>query len=284
MPLLKDAQISNKFQCLVYGRFKVGKTWGALSFPRPNVISFDKGMAVARNPEWLAKFGIQQFNSIMFEDFSESKKDKAGVVMDHTAFDNACRYFDEWMKPVGKWPGFAVVGREHFDTWVIDSGTTASEYALNKAIVLLGSKKLGIASQTHAQAINTGLVYPKMQDWGSERSMVEQFIDMVKDSGKNVVFICHEKELTNDEGIPTAIVPLLTGKGVDSVSLKFDEVYRLTMKRKGTDHIRALQTEPDGLTKCGSRYGVPNGTEWNWNAIQDAIKANQLKFKQLSGA
>lgn len=284
MPSLKDWQPNDKFQCLVFGRFKTGKTWGALSFPRPNVISFDKGMAVARNPEWIKRFGIAQYNSILFEDFSESKKDKAGVVLDHTAFDNACRYFDEWMKPAGKWPGFTNVGKEHFDTWVIDSGTTASEYALNKAIILLGSKKLGIASQTHAQAINTGLVYPKMQDWGSERSMIEQFIDMVKDSGKNVVFICHEKELTNDEGIPTAIVPLLTGKGVDSVSLKFDEVYRLTMKKRGLEFERALQTQPDGLTKCGSRYGVPNGTEWAWGAIKKALDANKSQFTQLAGA
>lgn len=158
MPSLKDWQPNDKFQCLVFGRFKTGKTWGALSFPRPNVISFDKGMAVARNPEWIKRFGIAQYNSILFEDFSESKKDKAGVVLDHTAFDNACRYFDEWMKPAGKWPGFTNVGKEHFDTWGIDPGTTASEDALHKAINLLGSKKPRIASPTQAQANNTGLV------------------------------------------------------------------------------------------------------------------------------
>lgn len=283
MPPMQAWKPEEEIQILVYGRFKTGKTWGALTFPRPNVISFDKGMAVAHNPEWVREFGIEQYNSIVYEEFSERSKDKAGVVQQHTAFDDACKYFDQWMKSEGKWPGFTKVGREHFDTWVIDSGTTMSEYALNKAIVLLGSKQLGIASQTHVQAMNTGLVYPKVQDYGSERSMVEQFIDMVKDSGKHVVFICHEKEITDKDGNILSIVPLLTGKGVDSVSLKFDEVYRLSMKRKGTEFVRAIQTQTDGISKCGTRYGVPDKSDWNWKSIQSALADLNKQFTQLKG-
>lgn len=281
MPMMSSWDPNKPLQVLIYGKFKLGKTWGALTFPRPNVISFDRGTAVARNPEWIKAHGLDQYNAIRYEEFYETKKNNAGVVTAHTAFDNACRYFDEWMKPVGRWPGFDKVGRDEFDTWVIDSGTTLSEVALNKAIILLGGKQLGIASKTHNQALTTGLVYPKMQDYGSERSMVEQFIDMVKDSGKNVVFICHEKEITDDEGNLISIVPLLTGKGVESVSLKFDEVYRLLVKKTGTENRRQLQTVPTTIVKCGSRLGVPDGTAWNYAALQAELKKVNEQFTQL---
>lgn len=282
MPKMSEWVPGKQFQALVFGRFKVGKTWGALTFPRPNVISFDRGMAVARNPEWVSHYGLPQLNSIVYEEFWEKNKTKAGVVTQHAAFDDSCRYFDEWMKPVGKWPGFTTpVGRDHFDTWVIDSGTTMSELAMNKAIVLLGGKDMSIASQTHKQALTTGLVYPKMQDYGSERSMVEQFIDMVKDSGKHVIFICHEKDITDDKGNLLSIVPLLTGKGVDAVSLKFDEVYRLRVKKEGASTLHNLQTAADGLVKCGSRYGVANGTLWEYGAIRSELSRIEAEFMKL---
>lgn len=283
MPMMSSWSPGKALQILVYGRFKLGKTWGAATFPRPNFMSFDKGMAVVRNPEWVKAYGIEQYNSVMYEEFSETKRNSAGVVIDHTAFDSACRYFDEWMKPNGKWPGFPVVGKDHFDTWVIDSGTTLSEFAMNKAIVLLGSKQLAIASKTHEQAKSTGLVYPKQQDYGSERSMVEQFIDMVKGSGKHVVFICHEKEITDEQGNITSIVPLLTGKGVDSVSLKFEEVYRLTAKRSGLLTTRSLQTLTNGIVKCGSRYGIPDGVSWDWKSLTSELDKLQKQFVALGG-
>jgi len=271
MPWIEEWKPDDAFQVLVYGQSKVGKTWGALTFPRPVVMDFDRGAATARNPEFVKAYGLRK---IFFETFPETNVSR-GIPLTHNAFDDACKYFDEWMKPTGKWRGVEV-GRNQFDTWVIDSGTTLSEHAQYKAVIVMGGMKL---SKTHGEAIQHGLLIPKIQDYGSERSLVEQFIDMVKGSGKNVVLICHEKEQTDSNGNVTGIVPLLTGKSTESVPLKFDEVYNLRIKKVGPNNVRYLQTEADGLRKVGSRYGIPNESLWTWDTVQAELA--KIKTSQL---
>lgn len=254
-----------QIQVLVYGPSKVGKTWGAYTFPRPVVFDFDNGIATVRNPAFVKKYGLKTV--VFYEQFKEAKMTPHGVVLQHNALDEACRFFDEWMKPAGKWKGFET-GRDKFDTWVIDSGTTLSEAAQNKAVIFMGLMKL---SKSHEQGVQHGLVVPKLQDYGSERSLVEQFVDMVKGSGKHVVLLCHEKIVTNDDGAVLSIEPLFTGKSSETIPLKFDEVYNLQAKKFGPNMVRTLITEADGLRKVGSRYGVPNGTEWNYESIHKAL-------------
>lgn len=111
--------------------------------------------------------------------------------------------------------------------------------------------------------------------------MVEQFVQMVLDSQKHVVLLCHEKEVTSDSGSVTAITPLLTGKGVQAVGLKFDEVYRLKTTKSGNETRRTLMTKSDGISMCGSRYGVPDGTEWNYDALIKAMSHNTTQLKVL---
>lgn len=253
----RDWQPSKLWQILVYGRSGVGKTFGALTFPRPVVMDFDKGIAVHANPEFIKRHGKVE---IEYEQFTE-RQIKRGVPTAHNAFDDACRYFDEWMAPVK---------RDKFDTWIIDSGTSLSEFAQYKAVILMGKMQL---SKTHQEAMREGLIVPKIQDYSSERSLVEQFVDMLRDSEKNLVFICHEKELLNDAGTVTAIVPLLTGKSVENIPLKFDEVYNLKVQKRGLEMVRSLQTVPDGLRNVKSRYGLPDGTPWDWKSINDALSA-----------
>lgn len=281
MPLISSWKPSDPIQILVFSNYKIGKTWGAGTFPRPVSFDFDKGAATYRNPEFVKKYGLR---NIYYEQFDEAKTVR-GLVTQHNAFDEACRYFDEWMKPKGKWTSKLdgksyETGRDMFDTFLIDSGTSLSDVAVNKAVMVLGAMKL---SKTHEQAIQSGLLVPKLQDYGAERSLVEQFVDMVKNSGKNVVFICHEKNVEEGEGQDrhiVEIIPLLTGKSAQSVPLKFDEVYNLRIRPKGVEMERYLQTQPDTLRRCGSRYGMPNGITWEYNVIKghiDRIHAEQQK-------
>jgi hypothetical protein len=269
MRLMSQWAPDTRVRLLVYGKSKVGKTFGALTFPRPCVLDFDSGIATARNPEFVRRYGTKE---IIYEQFTEGEKDKRGIVVQHGAFDSACSFFDLMMRPDNI---------EKFDTWVVDSGTSLSEAALNKAIVLLGDKAFsGAKSATHEQARKFGLVVPKLQDYGSERSMVEQFVDMVLDTKKHLVFICHEKEMTNPEGITTAITPLLTGKGVEAVALRFDEVYNLKATGNALTRKRELVTESDGIRMAGSRYGLANGTEFTWDAIISALTAARQPKKE----
>lgn len=264
MPNILDWKPSARRAVLVYGGFKTGKTAGACTFPRPNVIDFDGGLATIAQPWWQQKFGKVP---VEYETFRETEKTPQGVVNTPKAFDAACKYFDEWMKP-GK--------VEKFDTWIIDSGTTLSEVASNKAIYLLGGRMGPKAlSQTHKDAVSSGLVVLKMQDFGAERSLAEQFIQMLLDTDKHVVLICHEKYVERDDGTITAIVPLLTGQSAERIPLKFDEVYRMRLQKRGMETVRSLQTQPDGIVKCGTRMGVPDGTEWSWDALNKALTPNK---------
>lgn len=264
MPSLKDWVPGDVFQCLVVSPFKGGKTWGAGTFPRPNFMDFDRGIDTLRNPAWVSKYGMRD---IQYEQFREKNVNAQGVITSHNAFDDACRYFDKCMK-AGE--------RDKFDSWVIDSGSSLSDFAANKAMFLMGADAVGQKSFTHKQALLTGLVVPKQQDYAAERSMVEQFIDMILSSGKHVAFLCHEKVLTDDQGNMKSIVPLLTGKSQEVVPSKFSEVYHLILKRKGLEISRELQTQPDMIRRCGSRIGIPNGIPWEWDAIQAELKKIRL--------
>lgn len=268
MPNILDWKPDARRALLVFGGFKTGKTAGACTFPRPNVIDFDGGLATVAQGWWQQKFGKR---AIMYETFKESDKTQLGVVKEPHAFDDACKYFDQCMKPAGTWKG-AAVGRDMFDTWIIDSGTTLSESTSNKGIYLLGGNRTpGAKSETHGAALKNGLIVLKQQDFGAERSMTEQFVQMLLDTDKHVILICHEKVLYNDSDAIIGIVPLLTGQSAERIPLKFDEVYRMRLQKVGMEMKRTLQTQPDGLVRCGTRMGVPDGTEWNWDALNAAL-------------
>lgn len=259
-----------RIAALVFGKFKVGKTWGAGTFPRPNFMSFDKdGISVLLNHEFIKQHGYR--GGIEFEQFWDKKKDSKGIVRAHNALDDACRYFDKWM---------AVGLRDQFDTWVVDSGTTLSEAAMNKALILMGTSGLGVKSNTLQVGHNTGMIAPKMQDYGAERSMLEQFIQMILDTDKHFLFLCHEKELVTEEGIVKAIVPLLTGKSVEAVSVKFNEVWNVQRVKKGTDWHVVLKTQQTSILKVGSRLGIPEDTPFEYDAIRTVL--DNLKVQRTA--
>lgn len=271
MPNTANLKPTAKLRALVYGKAKVGKTFGAATFPRPNFVCFDPdGIVTLVGKDFKAKFPDKQ---IEYEVFSERSRNKRGVITGHNALDDASDYFDAWMNPKGAvWKSrdgsVTQCHPDKFDTWVIDSGTTGSEAAMNKALILLSGSSIGITSHTHKNALTTGLVFPKQQDYGSERSMFEQFVQMFLDTDKHVILLCHDKEVTNDDGRLTAVVPLLTGKSVQSISLKFTELWNLQAKRSGPDLRRVLLTQTDGIYMAGSRLGIASGTEWSYEAIK----------------
>jgi AAA domain len=269
---LGDYEPGRLIKALAFGRFKVGKTFGSATFPRPNYMDFDGGIATLLNPDFVKRHGYKK--DIEFEHFFEKSVDKNGVVRSHNAFDDACRYFDKWM---------AAGMRDKFDTWIVDSATSLSQFAMNKGMILLGGPGLSIASKTHQQAVNTGVVYPKMQDYGVERGMVTQFIRMLLTADKNVLVLCHEKEITDDNGNLKAIVPLLTGKGVEEIPIMFDEVWNVQRRPVGTETVVQIITQQTSILKVGSRLGIPNQTPFEYGAIRkvlDTLEEQRAAVKQ----
>ena len=263
MPNMQDWKPGNIIQAAVIGKSKIGKTWGAGTWPRPNFIDFDGGMATLGQAAWIAKYGKR---SIEYETFYEKTRDSKGVALRHNAFDDACAYFHKWMQPDK---------RDQFDTWVIDSATSLVQAAMNKAIILLGEKALSVTSQTFDRAKKTGTIYPVIQDYGAERSMVEQFIQMVKDSGKHVLVLCHETEQRDENGMITSIEPLVTGQSKEVIPMKFDELWFLRVVKEGPNIIRYIQTTPDGVRKCGTRLGVPDKTPFEYEAVVKSLSGGK---------
>jgi len=218
----------------------IGKTWLLCTFPRPNILDFDGKVGVARNPSFVAKYGIR---SIEYQTFSEKTR-LHGYIASHNAYDDACRYFDLWMAP-GK--------RDQFDTWGLDSGTFLTEASRAKALIVLGGAK---RSGTHDSAMRTGMAVMQQQDWGGERSLTEQFIRMVKDSGKNVVVNVHQKEILNDSGMRVAVKPLFTGASADVIPSMFKDVWHLTVQGAGSTLKRILNAEYDGIHIVRSELGI----------------------------
>jgi len=271
MPQLSAWAPGKLMRFFVWSKPKVGKTYGAATFPRPNFLSFDpNGISTLRGRDFLTNHR-DLVKDIRYEVFTEKSRNAKGVITTHTAFDEGCAYFDACMKPTGgKWKG-ENVGPDQFDTWVLDTCTTLSEVAMNKAAFLLGTSQFKNLSQTHKQALETGLLVPKIQDYGAERSLVEQFVQMLLDTDKHVIILAHDREELNDAGAVVARTPLLTGKSVAVVGAKFDEIWMLKAEKSGPNMVRKLVTESDGVNMVGSRYGIRNGTAWNYTAIMNEL-------------
>ncbi len=278
MPPATDLLLNHKLNMLVFGRYKMGKTEGAATFPRPNFICCDPdGLETVLSPGFKTRHPNVRLEDVHYEYFTETKRDARGVNTQHEAYDNACRYFDACMKG-GKWKSANgkeyTVGPDLFDTWVLDSATTLITLAMNKAVQLLGDPSFAgkALSNTFKAAQFRGLIVPKQQDFGAERSLTEQFVYMLRTSGKHCVVLCHERENTNEAGQVDEIVPLLTGQSVERIPLMFSNVCRLVAEKEGPNLKRFLKVANAGVAKVGSRLEIPDGTEWNWDAVQNSLK------------
>lgn len=286
MPNISDYVLSERLRLLVYGKSKSGKTWGAGTFPRPNFIDMDKGVSTVISPAWLAAHANK--SDIMYEQFPERGTTTRGVYSQVNGFDDACKYFDACMNPKGaKWTSTSNgkvydVHPDMFDTWVLDSGTTLAEAATRKGIIILGQGTKPL-SMTHKNALASGLITLRQQDFGAERSMTEQFIDMLLQANKHVVVIAHERENYSESGNLERVVPLFTGQSTERIPLKFDEVYNLRAQKEGVNLSRKLQTVDDGIRLAGTRgLGMPDKTAWNFAAIVAALKSRPTTSTQES--
>lgn len=269
MPTIAELRANEWSRILNYGQFKTGKTAGAATWPRCRILSLDPdGHQTLINPEMEKLFGYSK-NVVDVFIPKRTARNNRGIPTEYIAYDDTCRYFDESMtKP------------DSFDTWILDSGTTLGDLARTKGVILLGGTLLGPKpmSFTQANAIKTGMLLPRLQDFGAERSLLEQFIDMLLDTSKHVIVLAHEKEIWEGEGEDikrVGIGPMFTGQSAEKIPLKFSEVYNLRVQKEGDGFKRYLQTQPDGIRACGSRIGVPNGTLWNytdWTAARRKLQ------------
>lgn len=270
MPNLQDKDLSIQVPTIVAILMSLpggGKTTLGGTFPGPNIMDFDGKVGALLNPYFLRTYGRRK---ILYEHFFEKKRNELGMPLDHNAFDDACRYFDTWMKP-GK--------REQFQTWIVDSGTTLSEVARNKAVFVLGAAN---RSKTLDFSKKHGIAVMEQADWGAERSLVEQFIRMVKDSGKNVLINVHEKEIVNSNGVTLAVKPSFTGQSADLIPAMFPDVWYLRTTIRDNRRMRILFGQPTGLHTIRSELGLDEVLEPNYERIIARMQELQREALKLS--
>lgn len=147
-----------------------------------------------------------------------------GMMSVRTAEVNRVSFKD---KPMGeRWPHLMDASRELVDsdacnTIVADSITTASEFAMYYTQMLNG---------------RTGKK-PNWDDWGSQKSMLQEWIELLLSSDKNIVVIAHEDFVSDENTGRIWCLPLVTGKMKQRLPIYFDEVY----------HSEALMGE-EGMT------------------------------------
>lgn len=140
-----------------------------------------------------------------------------------------------------------------------------------------------------------GMLIPKVQDYGAERSLTEQFVDMILSTDKHVVMICHEKEQYDKSNTLIALTPRLTGQSAEIIPLRFDEVYHIQSNKAGADYDRGTNTtvikwnricvtQPDGFRQVKTRNGVPDGTLWTYDAVLAALTKSYKERVQLLAA
>lgn len=246
MPNTRDMDMSNvNIQAVIIGSPGSGKTFLAATFPKPNFIDFDGKVGVVRNPDFIRQHGLK---SIEYGQFTEKSR-YLGIASNHNAYDDACRYFDLWMSPAK---------RDTFATWIIDSGTSLIEFARNKSLIVLGGKSQGekSRSKTFDTAMRTGVVMMQQQDWGGERSLTEQFIRMVKDSGKNLLVNVHQRESYNEGGILVSVKPYFTGQSVEIIPAMFKDVWHLKVFGAAPNNTYILTAENNGIYATRSELGL----------------------------
>lgn len=268
MPNIQDKPLTEKIDrivAIVMSPPGGGKTFLAGTFPRPNFLDFDQKIMVLRNPAFISQHGMK---SVEYGQFLE--KSYANPNLAPNAYDDANKYFDLWMQP-------AKVNT--FDTWVIDSGTSLSEVARRKGIYIVGSRKL---SGSLASLITHGAPIMEQNDWGMERQLLEKFIRMVINSGKNVLINVHEKEVTNDAGFVTAIKPLFTGQSADIIPSIVPDVWVLDQVMKDNKLTRILTGSPYGKYRIRSELGLDQVIDPTYDKIVDRMKELQRLAISLS--
>lgn len=273
MPNTRDMKVDDPIiQAVLMGPPGVGKSWVTYTFPeKVAVFDFDGKVGVARNPEFVRKYGLRD---IEYETLAEKRR-YLGIASQHNAYDDACRFFDKCMAP-----GM----RDAINTFVIDSGTSLMEASRNKAIIVLGGAPAGNKTKTFEDAMKTGFVALQGKDQGGERSLTEQFIRMVKDAGKNLIVNVHQYETYDDNGNLISVIPLFTGQSRQIIPAMFKDVWHLKVVGAGSTMKRVLTAEYNGIFQARSELGIGTIDNPDYNTIIARIRAKQAEAIQAASS
>jgi hypothetical protein len=271
---LDDSILGENEKFLIYGNPGTGKTHLAGTAPGPIyflVIGPKNEIKTLRGPAFTREHGLVD---VSFDQVIEPVG-KRGMFMDASGFDMASDKLDEALLLREK-------GDLHFNTLVVDNATVLQEYQMNKAMEFNFDTVKSKSKSGMGKLRDHNIRIPGDNDYMSQMSLMDQFVNWLMKLELHVVFIAHEHTETHFDRASrqtsiTAIKPLFTGKQRTSIPRAFDNVWRTSVSGSGRATIYDVQTSgsdnPDTIAKTRVG-GVLKQSERNLN-LTEAIKRLQ---------
>jgi hypothetical protein len=251
---LGDEVVGMREKFLLYGAPGTGKTFAAGTAPRPYflIAGPPNEVKTLRAPQFLDRYSNQE----IYYDFIIEETGKRGVFEEAKAFDRACDLLDDALtRDADEDDDFS------FETLVVDNATVLLSYQMHKAMEFNSTRqKSGKTTLKNLQMDN--ILIPADNDYMSQMSLMNQFVDWLFKIDKHVVLIAHEYMETSFDRKTRqtsihAIKPLFTGKQRTEIPRAFDNVWRFEVSGSGRSTLYEAQTagsnEPTILAK--TRFG-----------------------------
>lgn len=152
---------------------------------------------------------------------------------------------------------------EQIDTIVVDSLTSFGQMALSYAIV---------SGKANKGTFRASIEAPGMTGYGVRTAMVLDFSQMVLraalDNKKHVIFVCHETDKSDDNGIVNEITIALSGQTASVLPAKISECWYV----EDTGKQRLIYVRNHGLRRPmrTRMFTLPEGTtRFPWTYKQD---------------
>lgn len=228
---------------LVYGPPGTGKTHILKTAPGPVFIdSFDPGGSKTLRKE------IE--SGKIFVDARWEKE----LAAKPTAWKEWSKAFTERVKS-----GFF----DNIGTYCLDSLTTFSSAALNKVL-----KESGRAASV-----------PQQNDWYPQMVLLENAIQLILTLPCHVIVIAHEDIFKDEVRQRISYKPLVTGKLVTRIPLRFDEIYHADAKSTSKGTAYTLQTQACGTYMARTRLGEGRLSKFIEPDFAAFLKAVDLPYK-----
>lgn len=255
MPKLVDSSIiGDREKILIYGQPGSGKTFTALTGPPPTyaiVFGGPNELKTAQSIDFRTKY--PELEGQIYYDATVEPQGDRGHFTEAQAFDQACDLLDEALEAERK-------GDFTFETLVIDSATGLRKFAMNKAMEVNYEGSKNKAKTALKRLRDHNIIIPGDNDYMSEMSLTEQFIEWIYGLDKHVVVVTHEYRESSfnrasRQTTVESVKPLFTGKHREFIPNVFDNVWRFTPTQEKRGICGVAQTVGDDKIYAKTRMG-----------------------------
>jgi len=241
---LSNAPTDSQIRLGVQGYPKIGKTWGALTFPNPIVLNLDRGLGAHRG-----------------------RADVIDVPMYNPAFVDAIIKRDSLLAPPNR-----------KDAILIWLAKEAPKLTCNQTLVVDSNTQLqnSFAAQynLHPKISKQG----KIDDfglWAEKVNYYNEVCEQFKLLQCNIIFIIHETVARDDSGdITNGVRPLLTGQFGDQIAGHFTDWFRAIAIGKPTEANKLKFKADYSLTDSELKEwcdSTSNSTIYLWQTTSDSV-------------